>query len=290
MTTAAAGPALKQRAAPGGSRPLRLALIGYGLLLTAPLAGLAALAFGPAAGTHLGWNAGLAATLQETLLLLAGVGILSAAIGVGAAWLIASYRFPGREVLAVMLVLPLALPTYLAAYVAVELTDYFGPVQRMLRWALGVSSRSDYWFFEVRTLPGAIIILSLVLYPYIYLPARLMFERQVGRIIYAARLHGAVGARLFFRIALPLARPAVAAGTAFALLETLNDVGAVEHLGVQSLSLTVRSLWLNRGNLPGAAQVALGCLVLVGGILIAEYALRRHASYASSARAGAPLT
>lgn len=270
--------------------PLWIGLLTYTILLAAPLIGLAVLAFSPTKASGLVWSAGLASTLTETLQLLAGVGIVSAAVGVGAAWLIATYRFPGREILAVMLVLPLALPTYLAAYVAVEMTDYFGPAQRLLRSVLGVTSRQDYWFPEVRSMPGAIIVLSLVLYPYIYLPARLMFERQVGRIIYAARLHGARGARLFFRIGLPLARPAVAAGTAFALLETLNDVGAVEHLGVQSLSLAVRSLWLNRGNLPGAAQVALGCLVLVGAILVAEFAARRHAAYANSDRAGAALS
>ncbi|MCA0424425.1 MAG: iron ABC transporter permease [Proteobacteria bacterium] len=270
---------------------LRLSLWLFYALLAAPLLGLIVLALRPAARTGgLVWTPALASTLTETFLLLGGVGLLSSALGVGAAWLIAMYRFPGREWLAVMLVLPLALPTYLAAYLAVEMTDFFGPFQRLLRTMNGATSRRDYWFPEVRSLPGAIVILSLVLFPYIYLPARLMFERQVGRIIYAARLHGARGFGLFFRIGLPLARPAIAAGATFALLETLNDVGAVEHLGVQSLSLAVRSLWLNRGNLPGAAQVSLGCLVLVGIILLAEHTMRRHAAYANSSRAGAPLT
>ena len=274
-----------------GGLLLKVALGVFYTLLLAPLLGLAALALGPSTGTGgLAWSSGLASTLLETLLLLAGVGVLSSALGVGAAWLVAMHRFPGRDLLAIMLVLPLALPTYLAAYVAVELTDFFGPIQGLVRMITGATTRKDYWFPELRTLPGAIIVLSLVLYPYIYLPARLMFERQVGRIIYAARLHGATGARLFLRVGLPLARPAIAAGAAFALLETLNDVGAVEHFGVQSLSLSVRSIWLNRGNLPGAAQVALGCLLLVGIILLAEHAMRRHASYANSSRGGAPMT
>jgi len=267
------------------------AMLGvFFLVLAAPIAGLVVLAASPAApGLGLSWNAAIAATVSETLILLGGVGLLSAAIGVGAAWIVAMHRFPGRDLLAVMLVLPLALPTYLAAYVAVELTDYFGPVQGALRALFGYRSRQDYWFFDLRSMPGAIIVLSLVLYPYVYLPARLMFERQAARVIYAARLHGAQGLRLFFRIGLPLARPAVAGGVAFALLETLNDVGAVEHFGIQSLSLAVRSLWLNRGNLPGAAQIALLCLILVMGILLAEHALRRH-SFSASARAGAVLT
>lgn len=268
---------------------LRAVLWGFYLLLAAPLAGLVVLALS-GGGAGIGWSAGLAATMHETLVLLLGVGLLSAAMGVGAAWLIAMYRFPGRDLMGVLLVLPLALPTYLAAYIIVELTDYFGPVQGAVRALFGFTSRRDYWFPEVRSLPGAVITLSLVLYPYIYLPARLMFERQANRIIYAARLHGAHGARLFFRVGLPLARPAIAGGTAFALLETLNDVGAVEHFGIQTLSLTIRSIWLNRGSLPGAAQVSLGALVLVMGILLAEYALRRHSAFANTARGGALLT
>lgn len=273
-----------------GSFLLWAMLSAFLLLLLAPIAGLLALAASSTTpGTGLGWNAATIATLRETVVLLVGVGLLSGGMGVGAAWLVAMYRFPGRDLLAVMLVLPLALPTYLAAYVAVEVTDYFGPIQGLLRAVMGYKSRQDYWFFDLRSMPGAIITLSLVLYPYVYLPSRLMFERQAARIIYAARLHGAKGSRLFFRIGLPLARPAVAGGVAFALLETLNDVGAAEHFGIQSLSLAVRSLWLNRGNLPGAAQIALISLVMVMAILVGEHALRRH-SFSSSARAGATLT
>lgn len=264
---------------------LHVALWFFYLALAAPIGGLIVLAFGDGAASGIVWSSAVATTLKETVLLLVGTGLLSAAIGVGAAWLVAMHRFPGRDVLAVLLVLPLAMPTYLAAYVIVELTDYFGPLQTALRALFGFTSRRDYWFFEVRSLPGTIVTLSLVLYPYIYLPARLMFERQASRVIYAARLHGARGARLFFRVGLPLARPAIAGGVAFAMLETLNDVGAVEHLGVQTLSLTVRAIWLNRGSLPGAALVSLGALALVMGILLFEHAMRRHSSFASSARA-----
>lgn len=271
-----------------GGVVLRAILFAFYLMLAAPIIGLIVLAFS-GSGTGLGWSSALTTTMRETLLLLVGVGLLSAGMGVGAAWLVAMHRFPGRDLLGVLLVLPLALPTYLAAYVIVELSDYFGPVQGALRAMFGFTSRRDYWFPEVRSLPGAIITLSLVLYPYIYLPARLMFERQASRIIYAARLHGATGLKLFFRIGLPLARPAIAGGVAFALLETLNDVGAVEHFGIQTVSLTIRSIWLNRGSLPGAAQVSLVALALVMAILVAEHALRRHAAFASSARAASPL-
>lgn len=264
---------------------LTIGLALFYMALAAPVLGLIFLAFSTGATPGLGWSNALVTTIWQTFWLLAGVGVLSVAIGVGAAWLVAMFRFPGRDVMSAMLVLPLALPTYLAAYVAVELTDYFGPVQRAVRALFGYKSSAEYWFPDVRSLPGAIIVLSLVLYPYIYLPARLMFERQASRVIHAGRLLGARGWRLFAHIGLPLARPALAGGAAFALLETLNDVGAVEHLGVQTLSLTIRSIWLNRGSLPGAAQVALGTVLLVMAILFAEHALRRSGAFAGSARA-----
>ncbi|HRJ68090.1 MAG TPA: iron ABC transporter permease [Beijerinckiaceae bacterium] len=285
--SAAIPSALGRRSSSGGVL-LRAASLALYVLLLLPLAGLTVLAFAQPVEGHV--LSALRLASGETLTLLLGVGVLSASVGVGAAWLIAMYRFPLRDILAVLLVAPLALPTYLAAYVAVELTDYFGPLQSALRLIGGYTLRREYWFPDVRTLPGAILVLSLVLYPYAYLAARIMFERQGSTLIQAARLQGCTGLRLFLRIGLPLARPAVIGGGVFALLETLNDIGAVEHLGVQSLSLAIKSVWLNRGNLPGAAQISLLCLVMVVAILMAEHAFRRHAAYAGSSRATAPLT
>jgi iron(III) transport system permease protein len=288
MSLAAASP-MRPRS-PRGGGALRLGLAAFYIAILAPLFGLAFLAW-PTRGVGAGalWSPAAALTFRETLILLAGTGLLSSAIGVGAAWIVAMYRFPGRGALALLLVLPLALPTYLAAYVAVELTEYYGPLQGALRWALGYTSRRDYWFFDMRSLAGAILVFSLALYPYVYLPARLMFERQGSNVIQAARLHGSRGWRLFLRIGVPLARPAIVGGAAFVLIETLNDIGAVEHLGVQSISLTIRAIWLNRGNLPGAAQFALVGLILVLAILFLEHALRRAGSYAGSARRGGEL-
>ncbi len=271
-------------------RMLKVALTLFYLALAAPMTGLVMLALSGKTGLiQLAWTRGLSDSFRDTTLLLAGVGLLSATIGVGTAWLIAMNRFPGRTILGALLVLPLALPTYLAAYIAVELGDFYGPAQSTYRWLFNYTSRRDYEFPEVRSLTGAVLVFSLVLYPYIYLPARLMFEKQGSSIIQAARLHGAKGFRLFFRIGLPLARPAIVGGVVFALLETLNDIGAVEHLGVQSLSLTIRSIWLNRGDLPGAAQLALIGLMLVTAILALEFMARRQSSYAGPTRATPPV-
>jgi iron(III) transport system permease protein len=163
-------------------------------------------------------------------------------------------------------VLPLAYPTYLAAYVAVDMLDFFGPVQSALRWMTGARTAGDYWFPDVRSLGGAIVILGLVLMPYIFIPCRILFSRTGRNVVEAARLLGADGVRLFLKIGLPIATPAVLAGIVLALLETLNDIGAVEYLGVSSLSAVIRDLWLNRFDLAGAARlaaIALGVVIVL---------------------------
>lgn len=206
--------------------------------------------------------------LRETALLLTGVAIFAGITGVGAAWMVTLYSFPLRRALEIGLILPLAFPTYLAAYVAVDALDYFGPVQSGLRLLLGYTPLGGYTFLDLRNLPGAILVLGLVLFPYIYVPARIVFGQGGRSVIDAARLLGASGFSLFWRIGLPLVRPALIAGLVLAMLETLNDIGAVEHLGVSSLSLVIRDLWLNRGDLPGAARLA-GLLLLLVGCLLA---------------------
>lgn len=237
------------------------------LLVLAPLLGLGARITGldGLAFTPTQWHAA-----RETAFLLGGIAILAGTIGLGTAWLIAMHDFPFRRLIEIGLVLPLAFPTYLAAYVAVDLLDFFGPVQQLWRALLGAKTAKDYAFFDVRTLGGAIIVLSLVLYPYIYVPCRLVFSRSGRNVIDAARLLGARGWGLFFRIGLPLARPALLAGLVLALLETLNDLGASEYLGISSLSVVIRDLWLNRGDLSGASRLAGLLVLLVAGLLLLD--------------------
>ncbi|NHB77200.1 ABC transporter permease [Rhodobacter calidifons] len=201
--------------------------------------------------------------LGTTLMLMGGVAVLTAAMGTGAAWLISQYRFPGRDWLAHALLFPLAIPAFVGAYALVDLMDYAGPVQSALRAAFGWTSARDYWFPQMRSLPGAILVLSFALYPYVYLLARAAYREQSGRAYEVARSLGCGPWGLFLRLGWPLARPAIAAGVALALMETVADYGTVLHFGVQTLTTGVFSTWLNGGNAGGAAQIALVILALI---------------------------
>jgi iron(III) transport system permease protein len=224
----------------------------------------------------------LPAALADTALLLAGVATISVTAGVGTAFTVTAYRFPGRDTLVWLLPLPLAIPTYIVAYVYVDLLDSWGPLQSALRALTGFRSASDYWFPNIRSTGGAAVVMGVVLYPYVYLAARAMFQTQSAALTEAARLLGASHYRLARDITLPLARPAIAAGLALALLETLNDIGASEYLGVRTLTLSIFTTWLNRGSLPGAAQIACVMLLLIAGLV----ALERHGRGARQFTAG----
>ena len=212
--------------------------------------------------------------IADTSTLMAGVGALSLVLGTGAAWLVTMYRFPGRALLDRLLVLPLAMPTYIVAYCYVELLDYAGPVQQMLRALFGWHSARDYWFPEIRTLGGCVLVLSAVLYPYVYLSARASFAQQSVCVLEVARTLGQTPLGAFRRVAVPLARPALAAGVALVLMECLNDLGAAQYLGVQTLTVSIYTTWLQRSSLAGAAQIALVALLLVGALLLGERAAR----------------
>ena len=214
----------------------------------------------------------LPVAFRDTALLLAGVAIITAVAGIGTAWIVTAYQFPGRNALCWLLPLPLAIPTYIVAYVYVDIFDAIGPVQSFLRYLFGFRTAADYWFPDIRSLPGAIFVISFVLYPYVYLAARAMFQTQSAALIEVARTLGASRFMLARHVALPLARPALAVGLSLALLETLNDIGACEYLGVRTLTLSIFTTWLNRSSLPGAAQIA--CVMLL--VVIALMALERH--------------
>ncbi len=215
-------------------------------------------------------NTILPVALQNTLLLSLGTGVVTLIAGTGTAWLVTMYRFPGRATLDRLLVLPLAIPTYIAAYCYSELLDYAGPVQSDLRWLFGWTSPGDYWFPSIRSLGGAVFVMSAVLYPYVYLAARATFVQQSVCALEVARTLGRTSMGTFRAVALPLARPALAAGVALVAMETLNDLGAVQHLGVETLSAAIYSTWLQRSNLGGAAQLASVMLALIVILLLAE--------------------
>ena len=215
----------------------------------------------------------------NTVMLLAGVALIAAVAGVGTAWLVTAYQFPGRSAFVWLLPLPLAFPTYIVAYVYVDILDAIGPVQSALRALFGWRSAADYWFPSVRSLGGAIFVMGFVLYPYVYLATRAMFQTQSATLIEMARSLGASKWRLARDITLPLARPAIAAGLALALLEALNDIGASEYLGVRTLTLSIFTTWLNRSSLPGAAQIACIMLLAVAALIALERYGRRGQSF-----------
>ena len=240
-------------------------------LAVAPLLSLVVLAFGDTGDlwAHLARYV-IPPALLQTALLLAGVAALTIVVGTGTAWTVTTFTFPGRDALTWLLPLPLAIPTYIVAYVYVDILDALGPVQSTVRAIFGWRSAADYHFPNIRSLGGAILLFSFVLYPYVYLAARAMFQTQGRLFSEAARMLGAQPWELARRITFPLARPAIAVGTALALLETLNDIGASEYLGVQTLTLSIFTTWLNRGSLPGAAQMACLLLVIVAALIVLE--------------------
>lgn len=261
------------------------ALAAAGLVIV-PVLALALTAVSPDAAAiwpHLAANV-IPQALADTVLLLAGVALVAGTLGVSTAWVVTQYEFAGRRHLEWLLVLPLAIPTYLTAYVYVEILGFQGPFQAALRALTGWRSLRDYWFPDPRNLPGAILVLAVVLYPYVYLTVRALFGLQGAAMVEAARTLGASRRTLFWRIGLPMARPAVAAGVTLVLLETLNDVGASEYLGVRTLTLSIYTTWLNRGSLPGAAQIACVMLLLVVGLILLEAKLRGQRRYALPVR------
>jgi iron(III) transport system permease protein len=212
------------------------------------------------------------------------------AVGTGAAWLVTMYRFPGRGWLQWALLLPLAVPAYVGAYALVDFLEYAGPEQTGLRALFGWETPRDYWFPEIRTRSAAILVLSGALFPYVYLLCRAAFREQSGAVFEVARALGAGGWSRFWRVGLPLARPAMAAGAAVVMMETVNDFGAVDFFAVQTLTTGIFSVWLQAGNLPGAAQIS-ACVLLVVVILVTLEKLSRNRSRThGSARAIRPVT
>lgn len=277
-------------------RPLRLrwAERGTGWLAGAALIGLAVLA--PVL-TLVWWALGgdlshwrhlatyvLPQALANTAVLLAGVGVLVTLLGTGSAWLVTAYEFPSRRALTWALLLPLAVPTYIIAFAYLDLLHPIGPIQSGIRALLGYDGPRQFRLPDLRSIYGAIFVLGFVLYPYVYLSTRVMFMTQAASLLEAARTLGAGRYAVFFRVALPLARPAIVVGVSLALLETLNDIGASEFLGVQTLTVSVYTTWVTRSDLAGAAQIALTMLAIVIGLILLERHGRKRQRYANTQR------
>ncbi|MFW6215948.1 MAG: ABC transporter permease [Alkalispirochaetaceae bacterium] len=221
------------------------------------------------------WESTLSRMLINTVTVVAGVALCSLCIGTGLAWLTTAYRFPGRRFFDRALILPLAMPSYILAFVFIATFDYIGIVQTTLRGWFG----EEVWFPDIYTVSSAVTVLTLTLYPYVYLLARSAFRSQSGYIFDAARTMGYTRGRTFFKLVLPLARPSLIAGVSLAAMEALGDFATVRFFNVPTLSDGVFRIWEGMMNREAAMEVA-GLLSLVALLLVlTELRARRSARY-----------
>ena len=216
--------------------------------------------------------------IANSLWLMMGVGLGVLLIGVGTAWLVTLCSFPMRWLFEWALLLPLAAPAYILAYTYTDFLDFSGPLQSALRKAFGWSL-GNYWFPNVRSLWGAIIMLTLVLYPYVYLLTRVAFLEQSVCTLEASRTLGCSPWRSFFKVALPSARPAIVAGLALALMETLNDFGTVQFFGVDTFTTGIYRTWFGMGERVAATQLAAFLLLFILSLILLELWSRRQTKY-----------
>jgi iron(III) transport system permease protein len=215
----------------------------------------------------------------NTVLLMLGNGIGVFVIGTSTAWLVATSEFPGRRLFEWALLLPLAVPAYIVAFVYTDILEFAGPIQGLLRDIFGWQTKRDYWFPEIRSMGGAMFVMSFVLYPYVYLLARATFLEQSLSLLEVSRTLGRGPWKSFFTVALPLARPAIVVGIALALMETLADFGTVDYFAVNTLTVSIFEVWLGMGNAGGAAQIALVMLAFVVVLVSLERIGRRGRRY-----------
>ncbi len=216
--------------------------------------------------------------VSNTVVLLVGVGLGTTVVGTGTAWLVTMCRFPGSRTLQWALLLPLVLPTYIIGYAYADLLAFAGPLQVALRAATGWA-HGDYWFPDLGSASGVALLFTLVLYPYVYLAARSAFLRQSQALLEASRILGHGPWRTFLRVALPLARPAIAAGVTLALLETLADFGTVQYYGVHTFTTAIYRTWYGLGNREGAAQISLTLIAIAVLLILVERRSRGHARF-----------
>jgi iron(III) transport system permease protein len=216
--------------------------------------------------------------LANTVWLMVGVGGLTLLLGIGTAWLIVSFRFTGSRVLEWALILPLAIPAYVLAYVYYDLMTFQGPLQSAVRAVTGLGAR-QYWFPRITNVGGAVFVLGLALYPYVYLAARAAFLRQAGSLLEVSRMLGCGRAEAFRRVVLPLARPAIAVGLILVLMETLADFGAVSLLGVQTFTTGIYRAWFSLGDRVAASQIGTMLIGFVLLLVVFERLMRRGQTF-----------
>lgn len=266
----------------GGLSRLSWLAISTAIVLSLPILVVVSHVFLGSSGVwqHL-WQTVLADYLVNSALLMVGVGMGVLMLGVSSAWLTSCCEFPLRKTLTFLLLLPMAMPAYIVAYTYTGLLDFAGPVQRLIRELTGLGY-GQYWFFEIRSLTGAMLVLSLVLYPYVYLLSRAAFLSQSAHMLDVSRSLGLSPLRGFFRVLLPMARPAIVAGLSLALMETLADYGTVQYFGVSTFTTGIFRTFYGFGDVAAAAQLAALLLAFVLLLLLLEKYSRRKISYFSA--------
>jgi iron(III) transport system permease protein len=244
--------------------------LGVALLISIPILTVVVSIFTPAGEvwSHLA-DTVLDDYIKNSLLLISGVSFGVILLGVSSAWLITMTEFPGRKIFEWASILPFAIPAYLLAYIYTDFLDITGPLQNMIRNIFGLGI-DEYWFPNIRSVEGAIIIMSLAFYPYVYMLARSSFLEQSTTLLEASRIMGYSTWQSFIKVALPVARPGIAAGLALALMETLNDFGTVQYFGVQTFTTGIYRTWFGLGERPAAAQLAAFLLAFIVVLLILE--------------------
>ena len=260
-------------------RPARSALwawlaMGVTAMLAVPIAAVLSSLAVPAGEVwlHL-WRTQLLELIANTLLLLLGVGVGTLIVGGGLAWLVVHHRFPGRAALEWALILPLAIPAYVIGFTFLGLFEYSGPLQTALRAALGEGSRLP----ELRSPGGVVLMMTLVFYPYVYLLARVAFREQGAAVVETARSLGCSRAAAFLRVTVPMARPALAAGVALAMMEALADFGTVATFGYRTLTEAIYRVWYGMFDRVAATQLASVLLLFALALLVLERRSRGRA-------------
>ena len=256
-------------------------------LILGPVLAVLVVAFGDSGGlwSHL-YDTVLGRYISNTLILMAGVGVVAIGFGVSSAWVVSRYDFAGRRILEWMLLLPAAIPAYIIAYSYTEFFEYAGPLQSALRHLFDWQSPRDYWFPEIRSLGGAILVMASVLYPYIYMVTRIAFRLTPASLFEIALVHNR---SQFWQVGLPLARPAIMAGLALVMMEVMSDFGTVEFFAIETITLGIFNVWLGMNNLVAAAQISIVGFGFILALLGLELYARSRQQYVSSSRNQTPL-
>ncbi len=271
----------------GAAEPLALTALAVAVLVVLPVLGV--LAHLGSGNTGAIWRHLASTVLAEAVVTSLALGVLvtigAIFVGTGAAWLVTQYDFPGRRWLTWALMLPLAMPAFVAAYAYTDWLQFSGPVQGILRALFGWKAR-EYWFPEIRSIPGAAAVFVAVLYPYVYALARPAFIERSPHLVDAARTLGCTPRAVFWRVALPLARPAMIGGGMLALMETLSDYGAVAYYGLPTFTQSLFNAWFNLGDRAAASQLAAGLLITVAVVVLVERRSRGSRRFATTASHG----